>query len=55
MYAIIARDLEKLSEDDPVLLDYAIENGLVVCSHDADNLELARRLWRLQPGMMPTT
>jgi len=41
--AISVRELEKLGEDDPVLLDYAIENGLVVCSHDSHFLDLAKK------------
>ncbi len=42
IYAVSARDLSKLGQGDPALLEYAIENGLVVCSHDTDFLDLAK-------------
>lgn len=42
IYAISVKELKKFGEDDPVLLDYAIANGLVVISHDADFLDLAK-------------
>ena len=40
--AVSVRDLSKLGEGDPTLLEYATENGLVVCSHDTDFLDLAK-------------
>ena len=42
IYAVSVRDLSMFGEDDPALLEYATENGLVVCSHDTDFLDLAK-------------